>query len=168
MFDEICNEQATIVKADGTRRGPYKCSLSSTQATIFDGDLDVAAGDRLERVLPSDRTEDYSVLEATFNNKFHGIPAHWVLDLKKAGSLKSHGGSTAPTINIHDSYGVQVGDHNRQDIILSVQQLVTAIHDSDASDEDKAEAKSRIKTLIEHPLVAAILGGATGGLLGML
>jgi RIP homotypic interaction motif len=63
------------------------------------------------------------------------------------------------SISIHGSSNVQVGSHNVQDISIQIEKLVSAIDHSSASDEEKAEAKSRLKKFLEHPLVASIAGG---------
>ena len=66
------------------------------------------------------------------------------------------------TINISNSSNIQVGDHNSQTINSGVQALIKTINESNASPSEKEEAKSLLKKLLEHPLVAAIAGGAIG------
>ena len=66
------------------------------------------------------------------------------------------------TINISGSSGFQVGDHNSQSIKIGIEALVQEIDSSSASADDKAEAKSLVRKVLEHPLVSAIVGGAIG------
>jgi hypothetical protein len=66
------------------------------------------------------------------------------------------------TINISGSSGFQVGDHNSQSIKVGIEALLQQIDASTASAEEKTEAKSFVRKLLEHPLVSAIVGGAIG------
>ena len=72
------------------------------------------------------------------------------------------------TINIHNSEGIQIGDHNIQHIEKSIVGLIEKIDSSNASPDEKTEAKSLLKQLMMNPTVAGILGGATSGLLALL
>lgn len=65
-------------------------------------------------------------------------------------------------ISIADSSHVQVGNENIQNVVINIRKLITDIDNSDASDKDKKEAKERLKSFIEHPLVTSILGGLSG------
>ena len=64
------------------------------------------------------------------------------------------------TINISGSSNVIVGDSNVA--TQSVRDLINAIDSSSATPEQKAEAKSLLRSFLEHPLVAAVAGGAVG------
>lgn len=168
-FEEMLNDSVFLVKASGRRLGPYKTALSSEGAQIFDGNLDVDEGDCLVRPLPNGKVDSYTVLEAHFNQRFGGIPAHFDLKLKKSTFM------TTPvplprntTIHISNSSGVQVGDNNILNIQNAFNDLIQRVDDSGGSPSDKQEAKSRISALLAHPLVASILGGVSGGLTGML
>jgi hypothetical protein len=54
-----------------------------------------------------------------------------------------------------------------QNIHNAFNQLLQRIDDAQASDADKAEAKSRLAKLLEHPLVGSVLGGVAGSLGGL-
>jgi hypothetical protein len=62
------------------------------------------------------------------------------------------------TINISGSTNVVVGDNNT--VTQSVRDLLTAIESSSGTQEQKVEAKGLLRQLLEHPLVAAVAGGA--------
>ena len=49
---------------------------------------------------------------------------------------------------------------------LTIHSLVAQIDASVASEADKVEAKSRLRSFLEHPLVAAIAGAAAGSIAG--
>lgn len=63
---------------------------------------------------------------------------------------------------------VQVGNNNSQSIVQTFNNLIEKIEASAASEEEKKEAKSRLKAFLEHPLVSAVVGGAAGGISGLL
>jgi hypothetical protein len=71
-------------------------------------------------------------------------------------------------INISNSQGIQVGDHNTQNIEIGLNELVEKINSSDVSEVEKLEAKSGLRKLMENPVVAGVLGGATSGILALL
>jgi len=60
-------------------------------------------------------------------------------------------------ISVQHSSNVQIGDSNVQRV--SIEEVVSAIDHSNAPDAEKAEAKSRLKKFLEHPLVTSIAGG---------
>ncbi|MBK1889330.1 hypothetical protein Undi14_04740 [Undibacterium sp. 14-3-2] len=64
------------------------------------------------------------------------------------------------SINITGSSNIIVGDNNQQNISHHVQEIVRAIDASQATPEEKSEAKGILKKFIEHPMVTAIAGGA--------
>ena len=161
-FNELLNDDVFILSDDGIRQGPFKSTIGKGIATIFDASLDVEEGDKLLKPLPNGKNEIYTVVETKFNNDFHGIPAHYKLTLKKDTSLVERSKNT--TVNIHNSQGIQVGDHNIQNIAVSLQNLVHKIDEQNASEAEKAEAKGILRQLLEHPLVASILGGLASGI----
>lgn len=65
-------------------------------------------------------------------------------------------------INISGSTNVVVGDHNTQAITQTVRGLISIIESSSAPPEQQAEAKSLLRKLLEHPLLAAVAVGAIG------
>ncbi|MES2369057.1 MAG: RIP homotypic interaction motif-containing protein [Pseudomonadota bacterium] len=72
------------------------------------------------------------------------------------------------TININNSQGIQIGDHNIQHIASSLSGLLEMIESSDSRAEDKEAAKGTLRKFLENPSVAAVLGAATSGLLALL
>ncbi len=64
------------------------------------------------------------------------------------------------SINITGSSNVIVGDHNKQNISHHITEIARAIEASQATSEQKAEAKNLLRTFVEHPLVTSVAGGA--------
>ena len=69
-------------------------------------------------------------------------------------------------VTISNSAGVQIGTGNIQYLNL-FNKLIEEIENSSASPEDKAVAKSKLRALLEHPLVSAITGAVIGKILGL-
>jgi hypothetical protein len=70
------------------------------------------------------------------------------------------------TLNVHGP--AQVGNGNIQNIHNVFNQILQKIEDADATQEDKEEAKSLIKKLLEHPLVNSVVGGLSGSIVGLI
>jgi hypothetical protein len=70
-------------------------------------------------------------------------------------------------ISITQSQGVQIGHQNIQSISFTIEQLIFGIDNMTAPEQDKQEAKSRLRAFLEHPLVIAIIGNLAGKLSGL-
>jgi hypothetical protein len=155
-----------IVKSNGTRLGPYNGALSHDSCTIFNKMLDVEHGDTVTRPLPNGKEEHYAVLRADFREDFHGIPGGFDLTLEKEQQIFKNPSNIVNNVNISHSTGFQVGDHNVQHIKNAFSELERAIDAHDASADEKYEVKSKLKAVLQHPLVVAILGAAAAGIGG--
>lgn len=171
-FARFQNDTVFIEKPDGSRSDSYKTLIGSKNglsASIYEVNLDIEEGWKLIRPLPNGKEERYTILESNYSPGLHAIPPHWTLKLRKDTSMLNDAESKkSTTINIHNSKGIQIGDHNIQHIERSLVGLIEKIELSSASVEQKSEAKSIIKQLILNPTVAGVLGGATSGLLSLL
>jgi len=169
-FASLQNDTVFIEKPTGERSQPYKTAIGSKNgfsASIFDENLDVEEGWKLIRPLPNKKEETFTILEANYSPGLHAIPSHWTLKLRKEASLAT--GSKSPTtINISNSSGIQIGDHNVQHIANSLIGLVEKIEGLPASTKEKDEAKGLLRKVLENPTVAAVLGSATAGLLALV
>lgn len=67
-------------------------------------------------------------------------------------------------LNIHGQ--AQVGNGNVLNLTNVFAQLQQQIETADAPEEQKAEVKSLLGKLMEHPLVCAVIGGVAGGITG--
>lgn len=63
------------------------------------------------------------------------------------------------TINQERGGNVQVGNHNSINIENTFHEIIREIESSNATEEQKAEAKGLIQKLIDHPVISAILSG---------
>lgn len=171
-FAQLQNDTVYIEKADGSRSDSYKTAIGSKNglsATIFEASLDVEEGWKIIRPLPNGKEESYTILEANYRPGLHSIPPHWSLKLKKDTSmLNKPNVPRSTTININNSEGIQIGDHNVQHIEKSLVGLIEKIESSNVPESEKTEAKGMLRQLMLNPTVAGILGGATSGLLALL
>lgn len=169
-FASLQNDTVFIEKATGERVGPFKTAISSKggfSASIFEAPLDVEEGWKLIRPLPNGKEELFTILEANYSSGLVSIPPHWTLKLRKESSLASAPRPTT-TINIANSSGIQIGDHNVQHISNSFIGLIEKIEASNAPLQEKEKAKSLLRGVLENPTVAAVLGSATAGALALL
>jgi hypothetical protein len=169
-FASLQNDSVYIEKASGERSGPYKTAIGSKggfSASIFEASLDVEEGWKLIRPLPNGKEEMFTILEANYSPGLQSIPAHWTLKLRKESSLATGARSTT-TINIANSSGIQIGDHNVQHIANSFVGLIEKIDASNVSQQEKTKAKGLLRSVLENPTVAAVLGSATAGALSLL
>lgn len=168
-FQSLLKDSVHIVKPDGQRLGPYKASVSSGSITIMEKSLNVEEGDHVTRPLPSGKEELYLVVSADYSPGLGSIPPHYSLKVQKTTAIvDSPSSMKSTTINIHNSTGIQVGDYNTQHIQAIFNELIQKIESSSGSASEKAEAKGRLEAFLEHPLVSAILGSATGVVLSAL
>lgn len=164
-LQSLQKDQIYIEKGDGSRTGPYITTVSQGSATIFDEQLDVNEGERLIRPLPNGKEEVYLILSIDYKPKFHAISPRFTLKLQNTTAIQP----ALPkhtTININNSSGIQVGDHNVINIQNALNELVQRIDGSSASQQEKVEAKSKLAAFLAHPLVGSVLGGVAGALVG--
>lgn len=160
-LQSLHNDKVFIEKSDGSRIGPYKTAVSQGSAVIFDSTLDVNDGERLVRPLPNGKEEVYLILSADYSPGLSVIPPHFTLTLQKTTAVQPPSPKQT-TVHIHNSTGIQVGDHNIINIQNALDELVQRIDSTSASPQDKAEAKSRLASFLAHPLVGSVLGSVAG------
>ena len=165
-FSDLTKDTVFIVKSTGERLGPFKSALSPNKCTIFDKSLDVEHGDTIARPLPNGKEEHYIVLRADFREDFHGIPGGYDLKLQKEQQIHKTPSSVVNNVNISNSTGFQIGSQNVQNIQNAFLELEKAIDAQGGSPESKIDAKAKLKALLQHPLVVAVLGGVAGSVGG--
>ncbi|HHT5647847.1 TPA: hypothetical protein ACT1UR_003599 [Raoultella planticola] len=153
------NDDAYILKSDGSRCGPYKAKFAGDTVIVNDQMADIDDGDTVIRVLPNGKEEHKEVYKANFyDTGIGGFGPHFQL---KVGPKKVQPAASSPQINIHGG-NIQIGDHNRQEITNSIETLNNLINSSQGTPPQKEEAKGLLRKLAEHPLLTAIAGGAIG------
>ncbi|MEY4386863.1 MAG: hypothetical protein RLY20_2146 [Verrucomicrobiota bacterium] len=110
---------------------------------------------------------DYNLIEWNPTLGNNGEPVAGGGEITAFGSDVIEGTAKAPItitldqrhIHIEGSSNVQIGNANVQGVALHIEQILRRIENSDASTEDKANAKSKLNEFLSHPAVTAILGG---------
>jgi hypothetical protein len=166
-FQGMLTDIVSILKADGTENGPHECAITASSCTIMDDSIDVDEGDSALRTLPNGKVETYKVLHVEYSARFHGIPAACKLTIEKSSSLLPNRAS-GTTINIRQSHGIQVGDHNSLAISSGLESLVAEIERSAADMQSKQSAKNALANLLRHPIVVAVVGKGVDVLLKRL
>ena len=166
-FQALLTDKVSIQKSNGTEIGPYECAFDGSSCTIFDESLDADKGDVVLRNLPNGKVETHKVLDVEYTAKFHAIPASYKLKLEKPSSLLPRGkGDTV--VNITQSHGIQVGDHNSLAISSGLDSLITEIDKSATDLEAKKSAKDALANLLRHPIVVAVVGKSIDALVKTL
>lgn len=161
--DEVFFERA------GARTGPFRCNFTTSQVNLFYKELDVEEGDKLVRSLPGGKEHIYTVTEVGFSPGLSRIPPHYKLSLSKDSALPSSQSSPVTNhITISGSTGIQIGNHNIQNLEVAMRELLASIDNSGAPREEREEAKNRLAAFLAHPLVVAAVGAGLSGALGLL
>lgn len=169
-FKNLLNDTVFIQKPGGERSVPFKTAITygrEISASIFEGDLDVEEGWRLVRPLPNGKDEFFVIIDANYSQGLKTIPPHWTLKLTKESSFMAEK-PRGTTINISNSSGIQIGDHNVQHIANGIVGLIEKIEVSSTSDDEKKVAKGSIRAMLENPTIAAVMGSAVSGALALL
>ncbi|MFC1523649.1 hypothetical protein ACFL6N_02540 [Thermodesulfobacteriota bacterium] len=153
----------------GKRSGPYKTKFgSSKKIKVFDDKLVVKEGDVVIQSLPNGTEERFVITDTQFNSGLRKIKPFFTISIVKESTQQREERMVENTTFHINNSNVQVGDGNIQNIVNSFEQLVKEIDKSSSTSEQKEEAKGLVKTLISNPTVAAVLGAAVSGLLGIM
>lgn len=141
---------------NGIRSGPYKTKFGTDRITVFRDELTVTEGDRVIQPLP-DGTEQFYMAEAvTYNAGRGNIPGHFSIAIAREASSSMTGARTvAHAVNA----GAGIG---KEDIPALLQSLSERIDNASFPADQKDEARRLLRTLIAHPVVAAVLGSGAG------
>lgn len=154
----LARDEVFIEKADGSKSGPHKASVSASAIIIFDASIDVDDGDHATRQLENGKTERYLINSADFHKGLGGIPASYQLKVTRTTAIPPSQPKAGHQITINNSTGVQIGDHNVQHIQEVLAELAEKISNSSATADQKAEARSRLSAFLAHPATVAVLG----------
>lgn len=169
-FARLMKDEVYLESTLGVRAGPYKTAFQNTEIQIFEASLDANEGDKVVRVLPNGKEEYFTITEVQYNSGLSRIPPHYTLRMSKDSAIPKAPQSAITTnnININNSQGIQVGNYNTQNLELVFNQLLEQINNSEASREQKEDAKNRLVSFLSHPLVSAIVGASLPVALGLV
>lgn len=159
------------IEHDGHRHGPYTCAFTTNPLMLFYDRLSIDEGDKIIRLI-HEKEFIYTVNEVDYYSGGHAhsrLAPHYELTITKDSALpKSPLSTTTNHINIHGSTGIQIGDHNVQNLEVAMKEVLASIEKADATREEKEEARNRLHTFLAHPLVSAAVGSGLSVALGLL
>lgn len=169
-FAEFLTDDAWIEHANGHRSGPFKTSFGGNSLLFMQGDLAIDEGEIVIQTLPGGSERRHVAIEVKHVSAVFGVAeAHCSVRVRSEASHKARQAPATSTTNVTVSGGsVQIGNHNMQTITSSFQTLVHAINSSNFSQAEKVEAKGRLRSVLENPVVAAVLGAAVQGIVAGL
>lgn len=138
-FSDFPHSKFEVVASDGSVRATGDGIFTGKQVVVFDPTLQVLVGDEIRRGLPSGIEEAFEVRDPKYQDAFHGIPAHFQIDVRRKGTFEAgkggnysiHVSGPNARVNLHstdNSMNVSVGGDVFGD-------LATAIHKG-VDDED--------------------------------
>jgi hypothetical protein len=166
-FQKMMNDDAYVIDASGLRHGPFKTKFGGETLAFFEENFRADVGDFIVQALPGGQERNHEVIDVDYSSGLRAIPACWTVTVKKVSAAQAASLAAIHNYTINAT-NVQVGNHNTQHITANLQTLISTINNSDCSPEQKSDAKSKLRTFLESPLMAAVLGGAVQGLLALL
>jgi len=80
-FKSFPQSKFEVVAPDGTVRSSGDGIFTGKQVVVFDSSLVVTAGDEIRRALPNGTEEAFEVRDPRYFDKFHGVDAHFQIDI---------------------------------------------------------------------------------------
>src|SRR5690606_36388922 len=84
-FDDFMTDSISILKKDGKRLTNLRASVQSQEVLINRSDILIETGDLIERTMSNGGVETFEVIDPGFQERFHGIEAHYQMKVKKLG-----------------------------------------------------------------------------------
>ncbi len=89
--------------------------------------------------------------------------------LVKDSKQKKENSMSAFSIGTLNNYGNnQIGNNNTQNVEAVFTQILEKINNSNASEQEKSDARGKLKAFLKHPLVTAIFGASINAILGKI
>lgn len=169
MLEKLYTDDAYIVDEYGNKKGPYKTRFGrGNTLTFLDEALEIVldTGYRIIRPLENGEKVVFTVTAYEFQERINRIPPQHIVKIEKRGRSKAETKSVQKSaVDIKASQMEENGLINLPDAFVELIERIEAI---DTTPEEKAEARSVLKKLLENRAVSAILGEASSGLLLLL
>ena len=169
MFDDLMNDSCFVIDAHGKRMGPFKTAFTRKNSIhIFGSTLDTQEGDTLVQTLPNGKELLFNITGVSYQSGLDDIPGCWHVVYAKGGTQPKAPQVINPIYNFHGANNVQIGDNNIQNIRSAVETLVHGINNAQTTPQEKEKAKGLLRTFLENPTTASVLGAAATGVLALL
>ncbi|MCJ2128677.1 hypothetical protein [Methylobacterium sp. E-045] len=150
-FNHFPQSKIDIVAPDGTVRSSTNAIVTPKAITIADTTTQIFVGDEIRRIIPNGTEEAFEVVDPTYNEKFHSIPAHFSVKLRRKGIFpKGTGGNYTfnvsgnnARVNFHstDNSTNRVGDN------AVFRDLQVAVENSGLNATEIAKLQSSIRDM---------------------
>jgi len=100
MFKDIMTDIVSVLKQDGSCIDKVSASVQKNKIFIDRSDIIIESGDLIQRKMSNGAEETYKVIDPGFHEKFHGIPAHYQMDIRKLGIPEAKEAVKSITYNI--------------------------------------------------------------------
>lgn len=170
MYEDLMNDHCFVINPNGEKSGPYKTAFSAGNSIrIFDPNFDAQEGDSLIQPLPNGKEMSFVITGTSYHSGLgDDIPGSWKVVYAKGGTQPKQPQVINPIYNFHGANNVQIGDNNIQNIRSAVETLVHGINNAQTTPEEKEKAKGLLRTFLENPTTASVLGAAATGVLALL
>jgi|UPI00068CCBD3 hypothetical protein len=170
MFENLMNDHCFVIDPNGKKSGPYKTAFSGRNSIrIYDQNFEAEVGDSLIQPLPNGKEMSFAITGISYQSGLgDDIPGSWQVVYAKGGTQPKPPQVINPTYNFHGSNNVQIGDNNIQNIRNAVESLVQGINNAQTTPAEKDKAKGLLRTFLENPTTASVLGAAATGVLALL
>jgi hypothetical protein len=84
-FADMMKDTIDLLKSDGTRRTGLKASVQKSKVFMDANDILVEPQDLIIRKMSNGAEETYRVIDPGFYEEFHGIKAHYQMEVQKLG-----------------------------------------------------------------------------------
>ena len=142
MFNHFPRSDCEIVNPAGELVGTTQALFDRKVIIVTDTKISIAAGDEIRRRLPSGQDDVFEVIEPTFYQNLHGIPAHYQIQFKRKGTFGHRQGGNYTLHVSGNNARVNVGSHDQSTNIVVggdvLGNLTTALK-SGVSDQQRLE-----------------------------
>lgn len=169
MLEKMYTDDAYIVDETGNRRGPYKTRFGrGNTLTFLDESLEIVVdtGCRVIRPLDDGGELVFHVTAYEFQERINRIPPQHLLGIEKRDHpAEKREAVQTSAVDMDES---QMEEKSVINLPHAFTELIERIEAGDTTPEEKAEARSVLKKLLENRSVSAIMGEAATGLLLLL
>ena len=98
--DRLFTDTVTLIKQDGTTVEGIKAIVQSKKIFIQGHAPLIESGDLVQRKMSNGAEDTYEVIDPGFHEKFHGIPAGYLMDVRKLGVPEAKSAIHSVTYNV--------------------------------------------------------------------
>jgi hypothetical protein len=99
-FDDMMNDTIDLLKSDGTKKAGLKASVQRNKVFMAAKGALVEPHDLIIRRMSNGAEETYRVIDPGFHEDFHGIQAHYQMEVHKLGLPEARSAVQSITYNI--------------------------------------------------------------------